>query len=211
VQTDSAAQARSARTLNIVLRGEPADLVDSASSRNNISLALFGAGLVDIDDRDDPYPVLAETVPQLNSASWQLFPDGRMETTYRLREGLVWHDGVPLTAEDMVFAQRVNAARIEWGLSVSAMSPVEHRTIDAVLAPDPRTVVIRWRQAYAPAVAPEMRPLPRHLLEATLDHGQPELLGSHSYGESLGGAHARLACGKPRQPLERHQQDGMEQ
>ncbi len=165
----------------IVLRNEPPDLIDSASSRNSISPAMFGAGLLEIDDRDEPYPVLAEAAPQLNSDTWRVFPDGKMETTYRLREGLTWHDGTPFTAEDMVFAQRVNAARMDWGLSVSAISPVEHRAIESVTAPDPRTVVFRWKQPYANAEAPELRPVARHILEATLDAGQPELLGANPY------------------------------
>ncbi len=181
VPSAGSAEPRAPRTMVIVLRNEPPDLIDSASSRNSISPALFGAGLLDIDDRDEPYPVLAEAAPQLNSDTWQVFPDGKMETTYHLRDGLVWHDGTPFTADDFVFTQRVNAARMDWGLSVSAISPVEHRAIEAITAPDPRTVVIRWKQPYANAVAPELRPVARHLLEATLDAGQAELLGAHPY------------------------------
>ncbi len=180
-QSATSAEQRPARTMIIVLRNEPPDLIDSASSRNAISPALFGAGLLDIDDRDEPYPVLAEAAPELGGDSWRVFPDGKMETTYRLRDGLAWHDGTLFTADDFVFAQRVNAARMDWGLSVSAISPIEHRAIETITAPDPRTVVVRWKQPYANAVAPELRPVARHLLEATLDAGQAELLGAHPY------------------------------
>ena len=48
-------------------------------------------------------------MPQLNTESWRVFPDGRMETTYALKPNLAWHDGAPLTADDFVFAWRVYA------------------------------------------------------------------------------------------------------
>ena len=40
----------------------------------------------------------AESLPQLNTDTWRVGSDGRMETTYRLRPNLTWHDGAPLTA-----------------------------------------------------------------------------------------------------------------
>src|SRR3954468_18507432 len=70
----------------------------------------FNAGLAVIDAETRPRPVLAEQLPQLNTPSWQVSPDGRMQTTYTLRPGLTWHDGNPITAEDFVFAWRVYRA-----------------------------------------------------------------------------------------------------
>src|SRR5437773_433225 len=64
---------------------------------------LFNAWLVVADGQNIPRPQLAEKLPELNTSDWQLFPDGQMETTYRLRPGLAWHDGTPLIAEDFVF------------------------------------------------------------------------------------------------------------
>ncbi|HEY3117215.1 MAG TPA: hypothetical protein VGK54_10785 [Chloroflexota bacterium] len=40
---------------------------------------------------------LAEAVPSLENGLWRLFPDGRMETTWRIREAAEWHDGTPVT------------------------------------------------------------------------------------------------------------------
>src|SRR5947199_7317721 len=67
----------------------------------------FNAGLAVIDGQRQARPVLAEQLPQLNTDTWKVFPDGKMETTYRLRPGLTWHNGQPLTADDFVFAWRV--------------------------------------------------------------------------------------------------------
>ena len=64
-------------------------------------------GLSLLDDRGALRPVLAETVPTLENGLWKLFPDGRMETTWKLKPGLKWHDGTAFTSEDFVFAYRV--------------------------------------------------------------------------------------------------------
>src|SRR5205823_288854 len=110
-----------------------------------------------------------ETLPQLNTDTWRVFPDGRMETTYRLKPGLSWHDGAPLTAEDFVFTADVYRYP-DYGTA----SLVPHNLIESMQAPDSSTVVIRWRGSYpgAGAVAfgsgagtPSFTPLPRHLLE----------------------------------------------
>ena len=60
------------------------------------TVRLFNAGLALRNARGNYQPYLAEALPQLNADSWQAFPDGRMQTTYRLRLNLVWHDGTPL-------------------------------------------------------------------------------------------------------------------
>ena len=167
------------RPLNIVLRVEPFDITDSGSSRNNIGRALFGANLVHFDRNEAPYGVLAEAVPQLNTDSWRLLPDGKMETVFRLRSGLTWHDGSPFTAHDLVFGRRVNLARVEWGLAINA-SPEDNLT-EEITAADDRTVVFRWKQPYFDAATPSLRPVPRHILGPILDQGIPDALGSHAH------------------------------
>jgi peptide/nickel transport system substrate-binding protein len=164
--------------LSVVLRVEPLGATDSASSLNRISLALFSAYLGARDAREQAYPVLAEALPQLNTESWRLLADGRMETLFRLRPGLAWHDGQPLTAEDFVFGRRAAMSRIEWGLSQPSL---ELQLIEEATAPDAATLLIRWRQPYSEALLPDILPLPRHLLEASLDQGVAEAFGSLPY------------------------------
>src|SRR5206468_5522775 len=128
---------------------------------------LFNAALSVIDDKGLAQPYLAESLPQLNTDAWRVFPDGRMETTYRLRDNLTWQDGAPLSADDFVFAYRVYKDR---GLGVFIASPQD--TMDAVEAPDPRTVVIQWRSTNPDGGSltfEELDPLPGHLLEAGFD------------------------------------------
>jgi len=128
------------------------------------ALRAFNAALVIHDERELPRPYLAEALPQLNTEGWRVDAAGAMETTYRLRQSLTWHDGAPLGADDFVFAWRVYATP-EMGLAASV--PITY--IQDVTAPDDRTVVIRWRQPYAGAgglQGKELPPLPRHILEA---------------------------------------------
>jgi len=159
-QPETGAQAR---TLVIAFRNESTSLapkIQDAVSRGNKEL--FNATLTGRDLKNLPQPWLAEEMPQLRTDSWRVFPDGRMETTYRLRPGLTWHDDQPLTADDFVFAWRVYTDR---GLGV--FRPQPQNQMQEVVAPDPRTVVIRWDSPYPDAdiVTHELPPLPRHILE----------------------------------------------
>lgn len=158
----------SGKTLNMVIRWEVTDLSPKIPGSGNpwVTKRPFNATLGLIDYAGQARPYLAEALPSLNTASWQVLPDGRMETVYRLRPGLTWHDGWPLTADDFVFAYRVYTAP---GLGVFRPTPQDQ--MEAVLAPDPRTLVIRWRSLYPDAGAlidGDLDPLPRHILEASL-------------------------------------------
>jgi peptide/nickel transport system substrate-binding protein len=132
----------------------------------NIPATIFNATLAIADERGQVSPYLAESLPQLNTDTWKLFPDGTMETTYRVKPNLTWHDGQPLTAEDFVFAWQVYKTP-EYGRDRG--KPIVW--MSNVVAPDPHTLVISWSQRYADAdklgtlASSQFPPLPRHLLE----------------------------------------------
>jgi peptide/nickel transport system substrate-binding protein len=123
---------------------------------------LFNAELDFYDEREAPQPYLGEALPQLNTETWRVFPDGRMETTYRLKPNLTWHDGTPLIASDFVFTHQVYGTQ---DLGQASTPPIGQ--IEAVTAPDDRTLVIRWKQLYGDAavLVDGFPPLPRHTLE----------------------------------------------
>ncbi len=160
------------RTLVIVANQIPVDfaakgLAGGAGAgtgvAENVPSTIFNATLGIADERARVSPYLAESLPQLNTDTWKLFPDGSMETTYRLKPNLTWHDGQPLTADDFVFAYDVYSTP-EYG--VDRRIPIKF--MSSVQAPDPRTVVIRWGERYADAgrLTDDFPPLPRHILEA---------------------------------------------
>lgn len=157
----------SSRSLAVAVRVEPASIatriLGQPGAGHTTARALFNATIALMDDRAAPRPYLVESLPQLNTNTWRVFPDGRMETTYRLKP-LVWHDGAPLSSDDFVFAWRVYLSP-DYGFS---SAPPFH-AIDEVVAVDPQTVLMRWSRPYPraadlSATNDEFPPLPTHIL-----------------------------------------------
>lgn len=171
--------ARSDKTLVAAIRVEPIYVAAKALLQAGVTLRattrLFNAELAIVDDRGVPRPYLAEELPQLNTESWRVFPDGRMETTYRLKRDLTWHDSSPLSAEDFVFAFRVYS-----DAAFGIASGLPQGQMEDVAAPDQRTVAIKWRRPYpfAGLLGGEgqrnFAPLPRHILEGPLERETPD-------------------------------------
>src|SRR5688500_6105996 len=63
--------------------------------------------LVVANDTNGFQPVLATDNISVERGTWRVNPDGTMETTWKLHPNVKWHDGVPFTAEDMVFSLHV--------------------------------------------------------------------------------------------------------
>jgi len=150
--------------MTMAVRHEPTDFspkIAQAAAGGSIK-PLLNAGLVLVDDQEASRPQLAERVPQLNTESWLVLPDGRMETSYRLKPNLGWHDGAALTADDFVFAWQIYRHP-----GLGTFSPKPQDRIEEVAAPDPATVLIRWTAIYPDAAIlnqEDLTPLPRHLL-----------------------------------------------
>jgi peptide/nickel transport system substrate-binding protein len=175
-----------ARTLVAAVKVEPATIAarqpqETAGVGLYFSDRVFNANIALNDFRGTPMPYLVEALPKLNSDDWRLFPDGTMETTFRLRPGLAWHDGTPLSAEDFVFSWRIYSRS---DLGAARRIPME--VMESVTAPDARTLVIRWKRAYPDAGTltdrnAEFPPLPRHLLQQTWDEGSGDMIVNHPY------------------------------
>jgi peptide/nickel transport system substrate-binding protein len=124
-------------------------------------------------------PQLAEAVPTLENGLWVLLPDGRMETSWRIREGAQWHDGTPLTSDDFVFT-----AAVDQNKDLAIVRPTGYSWVQDVEAVDPRTVRVTWSQPYIGAdtmFAPGFAsPLPKHLLKDAFDTDVVHIL-THPY------------------------------
>ncbi|HZT06109.1 MAG TPA: ABC transporter substrate-binding protein [Chloroflexota bacterium] len=127
---------------------------------------LVQSGLAIADNNAVLQPLLAEVVPSVENGLWRVFPDGRMETTWRIRDGALWQDGAPFTADDLVFTSRVFQDTDLPLLHVAAFD-----TVEKVEARDARTFSITWQKPYINAdrvfaatgdVQP--LPLPEHIL-----------------------------------------------
>lgn len=144
------------------------------SLRHKWTEQIVHAGLGQEDAQTQVHPQLAESVPSVENGLWQLQPDGRMQTTWKLRPDARWHDGMSVTAEDFVFA-----AMLEQDNATGLTADAGHASIESILAPDPRTVVITWKEPYILAtnmVASPMRLLPRHRLEQAYQSDKAQLL-----------------------------------
>lgn len=174
------------RTLIAVERNEPKTLALRSLAGQSFEgfgtpVRLVNSDLAVVDDRDTTQPYLAEALPKLNTDTWRVFPDGRMETTWKLKPNLTWHDGAPLSARDFVFGWQVYSKQ-EFGTS----SAPPFKAIEDVAAPDDRNVVVRWRQPFPEAGQltgsnRNLPALPRHLLETPLQELDPAAFVSSSY------------------------------
>ncbi len=174
---------RVSRTLVAIARVAPAQLAAKSLAQTGVAVIttnrVFNAGLALMSDHGQVLPYLADTLPDANTDSWRIDADGRMETTYRLKPGLTWHDGTRLTAEDFAFAFRVYSSR-EFG--VAAAPPINQ--IEDVLAPDPQTVLIRWQRTYPNAArlfADQFQALPMHILDEPFRSLQPDAFLAHPF------------------------------
>ncbi len=170
------------RTLVIAVRSEATSLASKplvGTAFNVTPTEIFNAGLAVKDEKGVARPYLIEALPLLNTDTWRVSPDGRMETTQRLKPDVVWQDGEPLTANDFIFAWQLYAIP---ELGVANTSPITE--VAEVLAPDARTIVIRWKRPFPDAATLEGRdfqPLPRHILEAPLRDLSPEAFSAHPF------------------------------
>ena len=170
------------RTLRIAVRVEPSSLARNPPREAQTTLdtlrRLFNAELAIIDDTGAARPYLAAELPQLNTDTWRVLPDGRMETTYRLRPNLTWHDGAPLTAADFAFGWRVVAHP-----PLGQANLIPQRLMEEVSTPDPQTVLIRWTQPFPDADSLNLlfSPLPTHLLQASFEQQEMDAFANHSY------------------------------
>lgn len=94
--------------------------------------------LVDLDANGNPAPMLA--------TGWEAAPDGKT-VTFKLRQGVTWHDGKPFTAADVQFtAMEMWKKHLNYGTQLQ-------QYLEAVDTPDPHTAVFRYS-----------RPMPLNLL-----------------------------------------------
>jgi oligopeptide transport system substrate-binding protein len=171
-EVDTAQADSSEKVLHYGNGGDPKTLDPNKQSlvlEGNIMYELF-EGLVTYDTAGDIVPGQAE--------SWNVSEDG-LTYTFRLREGLTWSDGHPVTADDFVYSMSrllnpLTAAELSFSLYavknaenvVRGLMPVESLGLQAV---DDRTLIISLDKPQ-PALMMSLQsvqglPIPRHVVE----------------------------------------------
>ncbi|HLJ83862.1 MAG TPA: peptide ABC transporter substrate-binding protein [Candidatus Eremiobacteraceae bacterium] len=96
-------------------------------------------------DKNELVPDLATEVP--TQANGGISVDGKT-VTYHLRRNVVWHDGAPFTAKDVVFTwHAIMNPRNVTGTKVC------YALIKTIASPDDHTIVVRLKRPYSPFVA----------------------------------------------------------
>lgn len=103
---------------------------------------MLHAPLTVYDDKAQLQPRLVERVATVENGDWKMTPDGKMELTWKLRPDVRWHDGTALTSDDIVLSFKI-ATDPEMALGTSVL-----RQISEVVALDPQTIVVRWKNVY---------------------------------------------------------------
>ena len=108
------------------------------------------AGLLRFDTEWKPHPYLAE--------KWEISKDG-LSVTFHLVKNAVFHDGKPITSEDVAFSI----------MTVKALHPFKSMMapVDRVETPDPHTAIVRLKKPHPAlllAMSPALLPiLPKHI------------------------------------------------
>jgi peptide/nickel transport system substrate-binding protein len=116
-------------------------------------------GLIGMDGHARFVPELAE--------SWKYSDDCR-DITFKLRKGVKWHDGQPFSAADVLFTH---------AMLVHPKTPTARRddyaAVEKIDAPDPHTIRVRYKTAYARGLMSWATPiLPAHLLRPYMEQGK---------------------------------------
>ena len=133
--------------LRIESAGKPDNLNPIIGQESiDTDLAMFWGGhLFDWDDAGRFVPELATVVPTL--ANGGISADGRT-IVYHLRRGVLWQDGKPFDARDVIFS---------WQAVMNPRNDVPVREgydlIDRIDARDPYTIAVHLRRPYAPFVS----------------------------------------------------------
>ncbi|MDB5654732.1 MAG: extracellular solute-binding protein family 5 [Tardiphaga sp.] len=113
--------------------------------------------------------------PQM--ADWKV-SDDRLTYTFTLRDGLKWHDGPPVTAEDCVASLR------RWGQRDSMGQKLMDFTA-SLEATDAKTITLRLKEPYGQVLESIAKPsynvpfmMPKRMAETPADRPVPEQIGS---------------------------------
>jgi peptide/nickel transport system substrate-binding protein len=131
---------------------------------------LVTTGLAVEDETGALHAGLAEAVPTTDNGLWKLQPDGTMQISWKIRANARWHDGTPVTSDDLLFTTEVGQDP-----DIGVLRDPAYDLIDRVEATDPATITVSWKQPYinadrmfASGSGGFAQPLPRHILQPAL-------------------------------------------
>jgi len=134
-----------------------------------------------------------EAVPDL-AKEWTI-SDDKLEWTFKLRNDVKWHDGVPFTSEDVKFSYELMLAN-QLGMYAGYLTG-----IDSVECPDDYTVIIKTLQPKANLLVLSALILPKHIWSKvsadeyeTWPNENPVGTGPFKFGEFKAGEYIKLVA-----------------
>ncbi|GFP26668.1 peptide/nickel transport system substrate-binding protein [Candidatus Hakubella thermalkaliphila] len=114
-------------------------------------------GLIGLDNELHYYPWLITEIPSVEN---ELLTEEPFTITYKLREGITWSDGEPLTSQDIKFTWET-IMNPDWLI----ISRIGYEKIESIETPDPLTAIVKFKEPYAPWKDLFRGILPKHWLE----------------------------------------------
>ncbi|MBM2811534.1 MAG: hypothetical protein HW416_2293 [Chloroflexi bacterium] len=157
---------RPPKNLTVAVQREPTGLhpdftASLTTSGNKQTLLIPHNYLVVRNEKWARIPQLADELISIEKGTWRVNPDGTMDTTWKLRPNVKWHDGTPFTSEDLLFTFTVYKDP-----DVPNQAGRVLRTMESAEAPDPQTFIVHWSGINVDAdLAQGLVPVPRHLME----------------------------------------------
>jgi peptide/nickel transport system substrate-binding protein len=177
---ESVAAARAPKTLTVAIQSELQGFILELTQDNSRvggvkqPKSMVHNLLTAENDKGAFIPELAMEQLAVERGTWLLNADGTMDTIWRLRPTVKWHDGMPFTSEDLLFSFEVFRDR-----DITTRVGAPARLMSAARATDPLTLVVHWSAPFVEAdQAPGLAPLPRHLLEDTYQNDHANFLNS---------------------------------
>ncbi|MBM6583292.1 ABC transporter substrate-binding protein [Microvirga sp. BT689] len=132
-----------------------------------------------MDEVGTVYGLLAEAVR---------YPADYSSVTYRLNQHARWHDGRPVTAEDVIFS-------LDWLKTYSPLYALHYKNVSEVKKTGEREVTFTFNETgnrELPQIVGQLPVLPKHWWEATGPDGKPRNIGETTLEPPLGSGPYRL-------------------
>lgn len=145
-------------TVNTIVQPEPTTLILGMSQAQSTQLVAGNIyeGLFRYDEKLNPIPHLV--------SSWTQNKEGTLYT-FKLKPGVVWHDGKPFTSADVVFAIDVYLRKMH------TRGRTNLAAVETIRAIDPLTVEFRLKHPFGPFLTifevGSMPMVPKHIYEGT--------------------------------------------
>ena len=155
----SAQAPKTGGTVHVVVQPEPPMLMQGLNQNGptNMVAGNIYESLLRYDEKLNPQPSLAK--------SWEISPDAKVYT-FKLQEGVKWHDGKPFTADDVVFSLDKFHREVH-----PRWRPVVSAQVEKIEKVDDLTIRITLKQPFGPMIMTQevasAPMIPKHIYDGT--------------------------------------------